>query len=80
MEFQLKALEIQEKVLDKNHPSLANSYNNLALIYLAMKDYESASKYCEKAVAIMEKAFPDGHPDLDVIKRNLEEIKKGVKG
>jgi tetratricopeptide (TPR) repeat protein len=79
-EFQLKALEIQEKVLDKNHPDLATSYNNIALIYLALKDYESASKYCEKSVAIMQRAIPNGHPKLDLFKRNLEEIKRGVKG
>lgn len=33
--------------------SLATSYNNLALIYTDLKDYESAKTYGEKAVAIL---------------------------
>ena len=33
LEFQLKANEISEKVLDAGHSDLATSYNNLSLIY-----------------------------------------------
>jgi tetratricopeptide (TPR) repeat protein len=33
-----KALDIREKVLDKNHPDLALSYHNLSFIYRDMED------------------------------------------
>jgi len=72
LEFQLKALNIREQVLDKNHPDLAQSYNNIAMIYKAVKDYEPAETYGEKAVAILQRLFPNGHPNLETAKRNLE--------
>jgi tetratricopeptide (TPR) repeat protein len=67
-------------VLDKNHPDLATSYNNLALIYQDLKDYESAANFGEKAVTILQHLFPNGHPDLDLYKRNLEGIREKRKG
>jgi len=76
LEFQLKALNIREQVLDKNHPDLAQSYNNIAMIYKAVKDYEPAETYGEKAVAILQRLFPNGHPNLETAKRNLEGIWK----
>ena len=33
LEYQVKAVEVYEKVLDKNHPDVAMSYNNLSTIY-----------------------------------------------
>ena len=78
LEFHLKTLHIREKVFERNHPELANSYNNLAVIYMDLKDYESAAVYCEKAVAILQLLFPDGHPDLDMAIRNLERIREAM--
>jgi len=78
LEFQLKALHIREQLFEKNHPDLANSYNNLAVIYMALKDYDSAAVYGEKALVILQRLFPNGHPNLDMVKRNLEGIKKAV--
>jgi tetratricopeptide (TPR) repeat protein len=71
LEFQLKALEIREKVLDKDHPDLAQSYNNVSTIYNAMGQLDRALPFAQKAVAIMQKIFPGGHPNLDLFKRNL---------
>ena len=76
LEFQLKALAIREAVLDKNHPSLAQSYHNLSYNYQDMNDNATALAYAEKAVAILQFNFPNGHPNLDVMKGNLENIKK----
>jgi tetratricopeptide (TPR) repeat protein len=79
LEFQLKALGIREEVLNKNHPDLAQSYNNLAMIYLDMKKYRKALTFGEKAVTILQHLFPNGHPKLDKFKKNLELIKKKMK-
>lgn len=73
LEFALKDIEISEEELDKKHPSLANSYNNIASIYYEMKEYSIAKTYIDKAVAIFEYCFPDGHPDLDIV-RNWQKI------
>ena len=53
----MKAVEIDEKVLDKNHPYIATSYNNLSHIYQAMGDLSKALEYQLKAVEIREKVL-----------------------
>lgn len=79
LEFQLKDTKILEEVLEPNHPDSATSYNNLAVIYLDMKKYRKALPYAKKAVAILQHLFPNGHPNLDLFKENLELIKKKIK-
>ena len=39
-----KTLEIQRKTLGEDHPALSNTYNGMAVIYHAKKDYKQASK------------------------------------
>jgi recombinational DNA repair protein (RecF pathway) len=39
---------------------------------------DSALAYAQKAVAILQKLFPNGHPKLDLYKKNLEGL-KGIK-
>ncbi|MDQ1353039.1 MAG: hypothetical protein QG657_3345, partial [Acidobacteriota bacterium] len=58
-----------------NHPSLATSYNNLSLIYQNIGQLDLAIEYQLKAVVIMQFNFPNGHPNLDVMKQNLEILK-----
>jgi hypothetical protein len=47
-----KALEIRQKTLSENHPSLATSYNNIELVYSNMGEYSKAFPYYEKAFEI----------------------------
>jgi len=67
----LKALEIKEKVFDKNHPSLATSYNNLSLIYQGFGDLPKAKEFQLKALEIREKVFDKNHPDFAQSYHNL---------
>ncbi|OHD37143.1 MAG: hypothetical protein A2086_06520 [Spirochaetes bacterium GWD1_27_9] len=69
-------MEIREKILDKKHPDLAQSYNNLSTIYYNMGDFDKAIDYCQKAIGIMKFNFPNGHPNLTTSIKNLEFIKK----
>ncbi len=48
LEIKLKGLKIEEEVLNKNHPQLASSYNNLSTIYHDMKNHASALAYAKK--------------------------------
>ena len=59
-----KALEILQKALPPNHPSLATSYNNIAGVYDNMGEYSKALSYYDKALEIRQKALPPNHPDL----------------
>jgi len=58
MEYYNKALEIRERILDKNDPDLSNSYTNIGIIYMMeMKDYTKALEYLMKGLEIREKIF-----------------------
>jgi len=74
LEYQLKATEIYEKVLDKDHPLIATAYNNLSLIYKALGQLDKALEFQQKAVAIREKVLAADHPDLAGSYNNLSQI------
>ena len=49
-----KALAIRERALGPNHPPLALSLNNLAVLYEKMVMYDEAKKLFERADSIRE--------------------------
>ena len=55
IEYYAKALLIREKVLGKEHPNTANTYNNIALVYHHQGDYVKAQELRNKAIAIHKK-------------------------
>ena len=63
LEYHLKALEIREKVLGKEHTYTATSYNNIGLDYFSKGDYDKALEYYFKALEIQEKVLGKDHPD-----------------
>ncbi|WP_419771070.1 MAG: tetratricopeptide repeat protein [Candidatus Marinarcus sp.] len=83
LKYQNKAVEISEKVLDKNHPSLAVSYNNLSSIYQELggeENLQKALEYQNKAVEIREKVLDKNHPSLAVSYNNLSLIYQELEG
>ena len=52
LEFYTKALNTREKVLGKDHPSTASSYNNIGYAYNEIGDYNKAYNYSKKAYYI----------------------------
>ena len=66
-----KALEILQKTLPANHPSLAISYNNISNVYDSIEEYSKALSSHEKALAIRQKILPANHPDLASTYNNL---------
>ncbi|CAF1011326.1 unnamed protein product [Adineta steineri] len=59
-----QALEIQQKSLPSNHPSLAASYSNIGNVHGSMGEYSKALSYFEKAIEIDQKTLPSNHPSL----------------
>ena len=55
-------MAIREKVLGREHPDTAQSYNNIANVYDANGEYDRALEYHEKALAIIEKVLGREHP------------------
>ncbi|CAF0851681.1 unnamed protein product [Adineta steineri] len=59
-----QGLEIKQKNLSLNHPSLATSYTNIGNVYGSMGEYSKALSFYEKALEIRERTLPLNHPDL----------------
>jgi tetratricopeptide (TPR) repeat protein len=78
LEFQLKANEVAEQVLAKNHPDLATSYNNLSLIYKDLGQLDRALEFQLKAVEIREQVLDKNHLDLATSYNNLSSIYKAL--
>ena len=71
LEFYTKALNINEKVLGKDHPDTAVSYNNIGSAYSNMGNYPKALEFHTKALNINEKFLGKDHPDTAVSYNNI---------
>jgi len=74
LKWQLKDIEISERVLPPDHPNLAISYSNLSGIYRDLGDANEALKWQLKDIEISERVLPPGHPDLAASYNNLSGI------
>ena len=66
-----RALAIDEKALGKDHPDVASSLNNLALLLYSQGKYGEAEPLYRRALAIREKALGPDHPDVAQSLNNL---------
>lgn len=78
LEFQLKVIEIKEKVLEPNHPDLATAYNNLALVYWNIGNLKDAMKSQEKAIKIHQRNSPQDQLSMATAYNNLTLISKDM--
>jgi len=69
-----RSLMINEKVLGPDHPHVAISLNNLALLYYAQGKYAEAEPLYKQSLAIREKALGPDHPDVATSLNNLAEL------
>ena len=58
----MRALAIWEKVLEPEHPYVAYSLNNLAILYQAQGKYAQAEPLYQRSLAIREKTLGPEHP------------------
>ncbi|MGE5340022.1 MAG: tetratricopeptide repeat protein [Candidatus Omnitrophota bacterium] len=78
LEFQLKADNIYEVILDSQHPLLATSYNNISTIFKDMGQLDRALEFQLKAIEIREAVLDSQHPDLATSYSNLSTIYKAM--
>ena len=76
--FAKRALAIDEKALGPEHPAVANSLNNLALLYDALGDYSKAKPLYKRALAIYEKTLSPEHPEVAKSLNNLAELYRAL--
>jgi CHAT domain-containing protein/Flp pilus assembly protein TadD len=66
-----RVLEIRERVLGPEHPFVAATINNLAILYQLIGDYTKAETLFRRTLTIKEKALGSEHPDVARLLNNL---------
>jgi CHAT domain-containing protein len=71
-------MNIIEKALKKEHPSFANSLNNLAFLHQKMSNYDLALPLLLQAINIKEKVLGKEHPSFAASLNNLASLHKNM--
>ena len=72
-----RSLAIREKTLGPDHPHVATSLNNLALLYSDQGKYAAAEPLYQRSLAICEKALGPDHPHTRLVRSNLDALRTG---
>ncbi len=70
-------MAIREKALGRDHPDVASSLNNLALLYDHQGRYADAEPLYQRSLAIREKALGRDHPAVAMALNNLAGLYRG---
>ena len=65
-----------ERALGPDHPNVATSLNNLAVLYKTQGRYADAEPLYKRSLAIREKALGPDHPDVATSLNNLAALYK----
>lgn len=79
LDYAIKALKINELVLDKNHISLSINYGNISLIYSKLNKNDLSLEYSRKALKIIEKTLDNNYIFLAVSYGNISMIYRTLK-
>merc|ERR1711965_254410 len=71
LEYYNKDLEINLKKLGNDHPDVARTYNNMALVYDSQGKYDEALEHYNKSLEIRLKKLGNDHPDVADTKYNI---------
>jgi tetratricopeptide (TPR) repeat protein len=63
LEWYHKTLKIYKKVLPKEHPDTATTYNNIAFVYYKQRDYHKALEWYLLSFKIRKNKLGMKHPD-----------------
>jgi CHAT domain-containing protein/Tfp pilus assembly protein PilF len=63
--------DARERILGPDHPDMAVSLNNVAMLYESQGNHAAAEPLFKRALEITEKAFGPGHPEVSVSLNNL---------
>ena len=76
LKFYNMTLEIREKILGKDHPDTAITYNNIADVYHVQGNYDEALNFNYMALEIREKKLGKDHPYTAITYNNIACIYK----
>ncbi|MEH2164643.1 MAG: tetratricopeptide repeat protein, partial [Nostoc sp.] len=72
----IEALAMRKRLLGDEHPNVATSLNNLALLYKSQGRYSNAEPLYIEALEIAEKRLGANHPDTITYRENLEALRQ----
>lgn len=80
LEYSLKAMNIMEDVRRSNHQDKAKMYNNIAVVYKSLKDYDKALEYYYKAVPLLEDEcdFANVYSNIATLNQRLGNFDKAI--
>jgi Tfp pilus assembly protein PilF len=64
------------KALGKEHPDVATSLNNLAMLYKKLGKNSQAKPLYQRSLAILEKSLGEEHPSTKAVRNNLQKLPK----
>ncbi|AKV68532.1 tetratricopeptide repeat protein [Microcystis panniformis] len=67
---------MKKRLLEDNHPDVAQSLNNLAHLYYFQGRYTEAEPLYLQALAIAEQALGENHPTTVTIRENLQRLRQ----
>ncbi|MBD2675739.1 tetratricopeptide repeat protein, partial [Aphanizomenon flos-aquae FACHB-1416] len=70
-----QALALRQKLLGDDHPDVATSLNNLALLYYSQGKYKEAEPLYQQALNILEQRLGVDHPRTIIVRGNLEYLR-----
>jgi len=73
-----RSLMINEKVFGPDHPDVATSLNNLALLYYAQGKYGEAEPLYKRSLVIWEKALGPDHPHVAIVCKNMAKLYRKI--
>jgi len=62
-----EALQLAEKTLGPEYPNMAQSLNNLAMLYRVHGKSAGAEPFCKRSLEIIEKALGPDHPQVATV-------------
>jgi tetratricopeptide (TPR) repeat protein len=69
-----EAIRLRERALGPDHPDVAQSLHNLALLYGSQRQYADAERLYQRSLAIREKALGGDHLDVAWSLNNLARL------
>ena len=67
---------LKKKIFGEDHADVATSYNNLALVYERLGEYNQAKELHEKALTIRKQIFGEDHKYVERIRSELALVNK----
>ena len=79
MEHYQQSLKIYLKSVPGDHPDIAMSYENIALIHTQKREWKQALELFEKALNIYQHAFSSQHPSVLKVKACIQHVSSNLK-